>query len=861
MLNSRGVVLAELTEAPSNLLLSLWSQFNFNPNYNQKRAILHINGPLFLPSGPGSGKTSVLLWRTVNLIAVHKVPPEEIFLSTFTEKAAKQLKDGLRTLLTAASLITNQTYDVSKLYVGTIHSLCRRLLVDRRISNKRQRTPQPLLLDELGQYLFIRRNRNWKSLLNSPKKGVTSNKEINTIFKKRGQSRHIAISHLLSFFNRLSEEMINPDDYLENLQDHNLKMLLEMYAEYLRLLRNGDGPKLTDLSLLQKVTVDHLLENPSSTEVFRHVIIDEYQDTNNVQEKLIFLLAKGYRNLCVVGDDDQALYRFRGATVENFVDFPIRCEKNLGISPTKIVLSRNYRSCNKIVHFTNEFIVNDYCDWRANESNKFYRVMDKNIEPERTCEGPQVVYGSALPPDRACQQIATLVRNLIDTGKVSDPNQVAFLFPSLESNQVDRMKRALEDQSINVYAPRAGTFLDITESKEIFGLIFLLFDKVDHINTKFSEWLTSSMKIGNEIYSSDPYIKRFIDAKRKELNTAVSDYDTLSMVLKNNNWSLTDEYMPSKMKSALGNAFGLSEKAKKSIENRLFNNFAEERKASGRPFNLRYVITKASSVDWNFLDLFYQLCGFDHFKAYFDLAENGVDEGPICNMSLISQYISRYLDEYTGLISGYSIKKEFSKITLTSFLYVLFRREEKEYEDAEDPFPKGRVPFITIHQAKGLEFPVVVLANPRKRPRLQIIEEMVQPLLNRAGEPLDRMPIFDLMRMFYVGISRAKNLIIIPHFSGKGQSMNKPFLDLISGKQEIPNADISKVPTSKVEEQDLPLSYSYTGDFLLYEKCPRQYMIFRKYGFVPSRSQTMFFGSLVHQTLEDLHQMLISEKV
>ena len=852
--------LIEVEETPSSLLISLWEEFKFKPNDNQKRAILHINGPLFLPSGPGSGKTSVLLWRTVNLIAVHHVPPEEIFLSTFTEKAAKQLKDGLRTFLTAASLTTNQTYDISKLYVGTIHSLCRRLLTDRRISKMRQRSPQPVLLDELGQYLFIRKNRNWQSLLNSPKEGATSNSQINAIFEERGRSRHAAISNLLSFFNRLSEEMIKPEDYVGSLRDGNLSMLLEMYSEYLRLLRSVGGPNRTDLSLLQKVTVDHLLANPSSTNIFRHVIIDEYQDTNNVQEKLIFLLSKGHKNLCVVGDDDQALYRFRGATVENFVDFPQRCKKNLDIVPTKIVLSKNYRSCNEIVRFTNKFIESKYCDWSSSEPNKFYRVMDKNIKPERTCDGPQVVYSSASPPDEVCQEIASLVKNLLDKRKVDDPNQVAFLFPSLASNQVDRMRKALEDHGISVYAPRAGTFIDINESKEIFGLMFLLFDNVEHTNTKFSEWLSSAIKIGTEIYDSDPYIKKFIDAKRSELKTAVSDFETLSLVLNNNGWSLKDNYVPSRMKNALGNAADLSEKAKKSIENKLFNNFAEERIASDRPFNLSYVITKASSVDWNFLDLFYQLCGFEHFRKYFDLAESGDDEGPICNMSLISQYISRYLDEYKGLISGYSIKKEFSKITLTAFLYVLFRREEKEYEDAEDPFPKGRVPFITIHQAKGLEFPVVVLANPRKTPRIQTIEKMVQPLINRSAEPLERLPLFDLMRMFYVGISMAKNLLVIPHFSGSGQWMNQPFSDLMADKPEISELDISQVPTSHMEEQEIPLSYSYTGDFLLYDKCPRQYMIFRKYGFVPSRSQTMFFGSLVHQTLEDLHQMLISEK-
>src|SRR4030042_3606345 len=106
-------------------LTHLWAKTGFKPNDNQKEAILHIDGPLFLTAGPGSGKTRVLLWRTLNLIVFNDVKPEEIFLSTFTEKAALQLKDGLRSLL---GLVTNQTgqpYDISAMSIGTVHSICR----------------------------------------------------------------------------------------------------------------------------------------------------------------------------------------------------------------------------------------------------------------------------------------------------------------------------------------------------------------------------------------------------------------------------------------------------------------------------------------------------------------------------------------------------------------------------------------------------------------------------------------------------------------------------------------------------------------------------------------------------------------
>ena len=122
------------------------------------------------------------------------------------------------------------------------------------------------------------------------------------------------------------------------------------------------------------------------------------------------------------------------------------------------------------------------------------------------------------------------------------------------------------------------------------------------------------------------------------------------------------------------------------------------------------------------------------------------------------------------------------------------------------------------------------------------------------------MATFDVMRMFYVALSRAKNLLILAHFQGRGQHLHHAFKDFLDDFPRIPKFKLTSVPAAKMDDQELPQSYSYTGDFLLYRKCPRQYMLFRKYGFVPSRSQTMFFGSLVHQTLDDLHQRLIDSR-
>jgi DNA helicase-2/ATP-dependent DNA helicase PcrA len=326
------------------MLEKLWTGAEFSPNENQKEAILHTDGPLFLPAGPGSGKTRVLLWRVINLIVNHGVGPEEIYLSTFTEKAALQLRDGLRSMLGAVTAVTNKPYDISKMYVGTVHSLCQRLLGDRRFSPDRHRARPPVIKDELAQYIFIRRRSNWKSILEAGALEKIGNRAINEMFETHGNSRHTAISNLIAFFNRMSEEVVDPDTALKRTTSATLKKLLRMYRAYLDLLRNNGGPEFTDLSLLQQQAVRVVEGYEDACRVFRHVIIDEYQDTNTVQERLFFLLARGYGNICVVGDDDQALYRFRGATVENFVEFPARCLKYLGREVRTVVLGTNYRS-------------------------------------------------------------------------------------------------------------------------------------------------------------------------------------------------------------------------------------------------------------------------------------------------------------------------------------------------------------------------------------------------------------------------------------------------------------------------------------------------------------------------------------
>ncbi|WP_373479137.1 UvrD-helicase domain-containing protein [Geminocystis sp.] len=857
-------------------LEQLWQQTKpepFYPNSNQKRAILHIDSPLFLTAGPGSGKTRVLLWRSLNLIVFHDIKPEEIFLSTFTEKAAFQLKEGLRSLLGLVTNLTGKPYDISKMYVGTVHSLCQKLLTDRRFLELGQRSTVPVLKDALGQYFYLSRRRYWESILENADFDLDIAQEmINQFFNHNSISKHNAVNNCISLFNRFSEECLTPEQILARIQTTDLDdpdtfvKLTNLYDEYLRSLQQSNPPQ-ADFSLIQQYALNFLEKSPHCGNIFKHIIIDEYQDTNTIQERIFFKLASGFKNICVVGDDDQALYRFRGATVENFVQFPSRCQEYLNCSVTEIPLNINYRSRYQIVEFYNDFITRQ--NWRTADGNGFYRLVNKNITAFNGDRKTSIIASTPTKPDLVCEEIALLVRDLIKSGKVKDANQIAFLYPSLKSKQVERMIDALEDVGLKVYAPRAKRFLEVDEAIAVFGVYLLIFGKPVRGDFRgadyndFHQWLNKCEEIAENLSKEDQALKAFIEEKREEIKTALNDYRILSQVAIEHKWDKNQPYDPALMKRQLCNATGLSSTAKKNLGNVYFDRLVKQKLETKQSCTLGYVINASTSVDWSVLDLFYRLCIFNHFKEMFDLAETGKDEGPICNMGLISQYLARFTDEYTHIITAQFLEDDRLQVTFfMGFLYSLFRLGETEYEDADDPFPRGRIPFLTVHQSKGLEFPVVILGNPRKDPKLQRVEEIVKPILDRQGEPLERMADFDVMRMFYVALSRAKNLLVIAHFKGSGQKLTFPFNEMLNDRTitRIPDFDLHSLPEAKESNDDLPKNYSYTSDYLLYQRCPRQYMIFRKYGFVASRSQTMFFGSVVHKTIEDLHYILKAKK-
>jgi DNA helicase-2/ATP-dependent DNA helicase PcrA len=861
-------------------LEQLWQAHGFTPNQAQERAIRHIDGPLYLPAGPGSGKTRVLLWRTLNLIVNEGVKPEEIFLATFTEKAARQLKDGLTELLLFVQQYTNHTFDINAMYVGTIHSLCQRLLQKK---NSRSTAHPFALMTELDQYFFVR--QHWDTLISegfgiqvesalvdtSPQHVAISSKIGQTQYKN-SESEYIAIMSAISFFNRCAEENLHPSGTKISTDDETIQSLLRMYTKYNQLL---DSAYLVDFSTIQRRAYEYVVQDQRIQKQFSHVIVDEYQDTNPVQENLLFALARHSRNICVVGDDDQALYRFRGATVENFVQFSRRVKEHIKATPTEIMLDTNYRSHPTIVHGYNAYMQNG--NWyveggsaRVGMEIKPYRSVDNTQPYPALCVTDK---GNTLAP----QQIAQLIKELKDQNKVADYNQIAILFPSLKgdngpSSKVQAVIDELDALGIKTYAPRAGRFLDLPEAKDIFGVLMHILGKPefnDDISGRdydnYRDWCKGVFVRGEHIIQADWRLRRFVQSLQTAHATRSNDRELMVQTLRRLNLDLDAIYNPDapaslNIKHLLLNS-GISEKSISALGGSYADAHARQLFNEGKPLVARRLIARATTFDYTVLDLFYQLLGFEHFKQMVDIAQSGEDEGPITNLALISRHLSNFLN--TRRIPMLSAR-DFSDGVIQKtfwhlFIYVLFRRGESEYEDEEMLFPRGRVPILTVHQSKGLEFPVVILGNSAKQDRLQPLEQVMRSInVRNFYEPIDRSPTFDSMRLFYVALSRAKHLCVIAYHSNHMHDSLKPFLQQTNQYvAKLRDLTVASVPADLEDATVAPKQYSYTADFQSYSNCPRQYMFFRKYRFAPSQTRAQMFGSLVHRTIDAIHQRLI----
>ena len=289
-------------------------------NDRQEEAVLHFEGPLLILAGAGSGKTRVLTHRIAYLIEHHQVNPYQILALTFTNKAANEMRERVDRIV---------SFGAESVWVSTFHSTCVRIL--------------HRFIDHIGydRSFTIYDSDDQKSLM----KDICKHLNIDTK-KYREKS-------FLNVISNAKNELKTPEQYAEETAgEYDRKLFAKVYKEYQKRLRQNNALDFDDLIMK---TVELFRAEPEILEQyqnrFRFIMVDEYQDTNTAQFMLLGLLASKYRNLCVVGDDDQSIYKFRGANIYNILNF----EKIFPDTKT-IRLEQNYRSTGCILEAANEVI-------------------------------------------------------------------------------------------------------------------------------------------------------------------------------------------------------------------------------------------------------------------------------------------------------------------------------------------------------------------------------------------------------------------------------------------------------------------------------------------------------------------------
>ena len=404
----------------------------------QRELIGHLDGPTLGIAGPGSGKTLAVALRGANILLRGQARPEELVLCTYSRAASRELRQRFIRLATTAGC----TGDLTKVRVGTIHSLCRSILRShaRRVGLR----PAFQVLNEDGQ---------WRLLTGHCDDVFGPDLDILEREGWRWREPRLVVRHGLKHFERMSDELIDPDE-LVGSDDQFHAALGRCYLRYRDLLLDEGR---ADFDHLQRWAADLLgddrIADPISGGI-RHLVCDEYQDTSAVQEYLLFRLTRIHGRICVVGDDDQSIYRFRGASVTNLLQFPDHFP-----NCHTVALSVNYRSHRDIVDFYTGWMA-AAADWsNPDPLGRPYR-HPKSIRPHDagTYENyPAVIRVKGRGAGNEGRQLAELVGFLKRSGVIARYDQVALLLHSLKGAPAVGYLDAFEKAGIPVKRASSGS--------------------------------------------------------------------------------------------------------------------------------------------------------------------------------------------------------------------------------------------------------------------------------------------------------------------------------------------------------------------------------------------------------------------
>lgn len=644
-------------------------------NNKQKEAVLCTEGPLLIMAGAGSGKTRVLTHRIAYLIEEKQVLPWNILAITFTNKAAREMKERVASLL---------DYGGNEVWVSTFHALCVRILRSH--------------IDKIGY------NRAFTIAGSSEQRTLVKRilKDLN-IDPKKNDPRAI-----LSTISNAKNDLKTPAEFNESLNHTSPfeEVVGQVYTEYQKRLHNNQALDFDDLIMM---TIQLFEEVPEVLDYyqnkFHYIHVDEYQDTNEAQYKLVTMLAKKYKNICVVGDADQSIYGWRGANMNNILNF-----QNDYKNANTVMLEQNYRSTKNILSAANDVIKN-------NVSRK-----EKNLWTDND-EGDKISYYRGQSEVDEAHFVVTQIKKVIEEKNYSY-NDFAILY------RTNAQSRIIEETFLKSNIPYSivggHKFYDRKEIQDILAYLTLIANPSDSMS-----------------------LERIINEPKRGIGA--SSIEKLRVFAQENNWSMLEATKNIELNNTLSN------RARTAIDQfgRLMTGLqkiAMENKVTD--------VTQHILDDSGYLDNLKQSKSLES-KARIENIEEFIS---------VTQQFDNNHDDNDG------------DEPLTDFLADLALVSAQDDVDEQTP----QVTLMTLHAAKGLEFPVIFLMG---------MEEGIFPL-SRSLEKEDELE--EERRLAYVGITRAqKKLYITNAFSRMlyGRRQTNPesrFIDEISDNLIHSENDFSK---------------------------------------------------------------------
>ncbi len=833
-------------------------------NENQKQAVEHKKGPLLIIAGAGTGKTAVITRRVIHIMKSKWAKPSEILALTFTEKAAEDMVERIDIAM---------EYGYEEPWVSTFHAFCDRILkenghyigLDTNFS----------LMTQAQSYIFMR-----KHLFDFPL----------DIFRPQGNPTQF-ISDLIRHFSRLQDEDCSPKEYLKFVKNlsqetekekqryQELKELAQTYEMYSKFKIEESKLDFGDLITL---TLKLFRERPAVLrkyqDQFKYILVDEFQDTNYTQNVLVntLVLGKDYknkrelsRNLTVVGDDDQAIYKFRGAAISNILQFKERYP-----DAKEIVLTQNYRSRQEVLDSAYRLIKHNDPHRLEVTENINKRLVESRVFEEDDEDAVNLLV--AGNDNAEAEWVAEKILNLTGREDFEAESRGSISFD--ESGQSSILKGDSEGKSKYAFSDfailtRSNAQSDIfVQTLRYYGIPYKLGGQ-------------RGLYTREEIQNLISFLKILAD-----YTDGIAMYDLLSMQI----WGISSREFVELNKLAREEHISLFEKLEELWEVKL----GEE----------NWDIEELGVEDKNILKKILSPVSISSISDFLLIIDNGLKMmqksksiGEILyHFVTESGYIQYLLDnesnenlfKVSNIAKFFDLIKEFEKnnpqtniYEFLDYLEYSIRVGDSPTVDQTDFDDFDGVNILTVHSAKGLEFSVVFMCNlvsnrfPTRNmsDRIPIPDELIKESIS---EDLDSKEehVQEERRLFYVGATRAQERLYLTaaNYYGDAKRKKKPSIFLYEILDQDVDKSFSKPDVGGIEEsaQERLTHYSVEDDILetdmqdidttkrvsysqlnTYEDCPKKY----KYAYilrVPSKPHaSLSFGTTIHNTLKDFYTL------